>query len=68
MYGSISAVGGRVDADRPRCHLRDGNDVGKLGRAEPMMSKDGLGLYQRQHSVSSTESEESDDEEGVEEF
>ena len=33
-----------------------------------MMSKDGLGLYQRQHSVSSTESEESDDEEGVEEF
>ena len=37
MHGSITTIGGGVDADRTRCHLRDGDDIGKLLHRHPMI-------------------------------
>ena len=66
VHSHIAAVGGRVDADGPRRHLTDGHDVGELCCGEPVVMDDGLCLNERQHTVASTEPEESDFEEGEE--
>ena len=56
----ISDVGRRVDGDGPGCDLRDGHDVGELGVREPLVLHDHLVLDEREHGVTSSESEESD--------
>ena len=63
LQGSEPAVGGRVDADGARRHLRDGNHVGKLGRREPVVVDHRLGLDERQHAVATAKAEEANLEE-----
>ena len=58
MYSGISTIGGRVDTYRTRGHLRNSNDIGKLGSRKPMMLVYGLCLNKRQHAISSTEAED----------
>ncbi len=60
LDGGIAAVGGGVDADGTRRHLRDGDDIGKLCRRQPVVVLHRLVLNQRQHAVSPSESEEAD--------
>ena len=59
LHGHVSAVSGRIDANGTRSHLTDRHNIGKLRRCEPRMMRYGLRLNERQHAVTSTESEES---------
>ena len=63
VHGSISAIGGTVDADGSGGHLAYGHDVGKLARCHPVPMVHHFALYERQHTVTSTETEKSDEEE-----
>ena len=55
MGGRITAISGRIDADGAWGHLRNGDDIGKFGRRKPLMMDNRLGLYERQHAVTATE-------------
>ncbi len=44
---SIATIGRCVYSYRPRCHLTDGNYIGKLCRCQPMMIANYLCLYER---------------------
>ena len=57
------AIGGTVDADGSGGHLAYGHDVGKLARCHPVPMVHHFALYERQHTVTSTETEKSDEEE-----
>ena len=63
VYGGVAAVCGCVDANRTGRHLTYSHDVCELSRCEPSMVVHRLVLYQRQHAVAATESEESNLEE-----
>jgi hypothetical protein len=66
--GGISDVGGGIDANRTRCHLRDGNDIRELTHRHPMVVRDDLTLNHRDHGIATAEAEEAYEEEGVEEL
>ena len=58
MYGGIAAIGGGVDADRSRCHLRDGDDIGKFSHRHPMILCHHLSLDKGYHRIATSESED----------
>ena len=64
----VSYVGGRVDANRARRHLRDGNNIGEFAHGHPMMVGDDLALDHRDHRITSAKAEETDEEKGIEEL
>ena len=63
MQDLIADVGGAVDSDWARGHLRDGHDVGEGTFREPPMGHDNLSLDKGKHGVAATEREEPDDKE-----
>ena len=56
----VADVGRAVDANRPRRHLRDGDDVGKFLEGYPAVAIDHVGLDKRQHGVAPAETEDAD--------
>jgi hypothetical protein len=44
MDSCIATIGSGVDTDRSRCHLRDGNHIGKLLHRHPMILRNNLSL------------------------
>ena len=63
---SIAAIGSAIDTNRAWRHLGYCHDISEFCRRYPMMVDNHLMLYEGQHSVSSTESEESYQEECIE--
>ena len=68
MDGREAAIRGRVDANRPWCHLAYRHDVGKLRARKPMVVMHCLHLYERQHAIAATETEKANLKECPEEF
>ena len=66
--GGVAYVGGGVDANGTGCHLGHGHDVGKLSHRHPMVVGHYLALNHGEHGITATETEESDEEKGVEEL
>ena len=62
MASHVAAIGGRVDANRTGGHLTDSHDVCKLGRGNPVGHY--LRLNERQHAVASSETKQTNLEEG----
>ena len=58
MDSCIAAIGSSVDTDRSRCHLRDGNHIGKLLHRHPMILRNNLSLNQGYHGIATSESED----------
>ena len=60
--GHIANVGGTVDANRSRCHLRDSHDVGEglCGDLWAPIFSHHQPLNERQHRISATETEQTD--------
>ena len=44
VHSGVAAISGTVDADGTGCHLRDGNDIGKLPHSHPMILRHHLSL------------------------
>ena len=56
--GSAFTPSAAYDTDRSRCHLRDGNHIGKLLHRHPMILRNNLSLNQGYHGIASSESED----------
>ena len=65
--GSITHIGGTIDANRTRSTLAYGHYVGKLAHGHPMVMSDHFGLYHRYHGIASAKSEKAYAEERPEE-
>ena len=58
MDSCIATIGSGVDTDRSRCHLRNGNHIGKLLHRHPMILRNNLSLNQGYHGIATSESED----------
>ena len=56
----IADVGRAVDRDRPRRHLRNGDDIGQFAVRNPLVADHHLVLDQRQHRITAAETEKAD--------
>ncbi len=57
LNGSISTIGGTVDAYRSGSHLTNGHYIRKFRWRHPVVIMHHLCLYQRQHAVATTKTE-----------
>ena len=64
----IAHIGGAVDPDRSRSHLRNGHNVSECAFSQPSVDGDNLCLDEGEHRIASSESEEPYDEEHPEEL
>ena len=65
-YGHISDIGGRVYANRARCHLADGHNVRELSGGEPVVVMDDIALDHGQHGITAAKTEKANLEESDE--